>query len=174
VASRVPIDEEVYMVNISIPEPESIEWLLPESDAYEIVAENDQMLGMVFHEYGEYTIGMRTYVGKCYAVLYKSIRVMDKFDIENYEDADEAMLRSFTVFPNPARGQFTVNIELKEENPVTVYLINSGTGKVIDRKEGVGNKVYNEVFRLSDLPKGTYVVSLVSPKAKAVQKIILY
>ncbi|GHV59158.1 hypothetical protein FACS1894182_12820 [Bacteroidia bacterium] len=174
VASRVPVHEEVYLVNITVPEPESIEWILPASKGYEVISENDQMLALIFHEYGEYTIGMSSYVGKCYETVYKTIQVMDKIDIDDYQDADEAMLRSFTITPNPAKGQFIATVELKENAPVTLYLINTGNGKVIDKKQLNGSKVYREEFRFFDSTQGTYVLSLVSPKVKAVRKIIVY
>ncbi|MDR0541521.1 MAG: hypothetical protein LBH19_04835 [Dysgonamonadaceae bacterium] len=174
IASRVPVHEDVYAVNISTPEPESVEWILPDPEGYEVISKNDRVLALVFHEYGEYTIGMSTYVGKCYETVYKTIRVMDKIDIDDYQDADEAVLRSFIVAPNPAKEQFTATVELKEETPVTLYLINTGNGKVIDRKPLSGNRVYREVFRFFDSQQGTYIVSLVSPKVKAVRKVMLH
>jgi hypothetical protein len=173
-ASRVPIHDEVYMVNISEPAPESIEWLLPEKGSYEVFVENEEMLGIVFNDYGYYTVGMRSFSGKCWETVYKSIQVMDKIDIDNYVDADEPMLKSFTISPNPANGRFTVSIEMQSESPVDLYLIDSGTGSLVEKKHLNGNKAYKEVFEVSSSRKGTYVIGLSAPRAKAVHKVILY
>lgn len=172
-ASKVPINEEVYMVNIAIPAPESVEWILPETDAFEVITENQQILSMVFLEYGTYTLGMRSYSGNCWETVYKTIQVMNKHDIDNYEETDEPMLKAFTVSPNPAFQRFRVYIELKENSPVDLYLINSGNGAVAVRKSLSGSKVYSEWFEVPGSQQGTYVISLVAPKAQGVQKIIL-
>jgi hypothetical protein len=174
VASQVPIHDEVFFVNIATPAPESVEWILPESGDFEVITQNQQVLSVIFHDYGTYTFAMRSHSGKCWETVYKSVRVMDKIDIDNYEDADEPMLKSFTVSPNPASQRFWVNIELREDSPVDLYLIDSGTGTVSAHKRLTGNKIYRELFELPASRQGTYVVSLVAPKAKAVQKIILH
>ncbi|MDR3219228.1 MAG: hypothetical protein LBU22_09700 [Dysgonamonadaceae bacterium] len=173
VATKVPIYEEVYAVNIAFPEPESIEWVLPEKSGYELIAQNDQVLTLIFSEYGEFTIGMKCYSGNCWETVYKTLTVMDKIDIPDYEDADEPMLKSFTISPNPAESFFFVSIELKEASPVDLYLINTGTGAVVASKRLEGSKDYRAQFSVPLSRQGTYVLSLLSPKAKAVRKLIL-
>jgi hypothetical protein len=173
VSSKVPIHEEVFAVNIAFPEPESIEWILPEKSGYECIAQNDQVLTLMFSEYGEFTIGMKCYSGNCWETVYKTLTVMDKIDIPDYQDADEPMLKSFSISPNPAEGFFFVNIELKEAASVDLYLVNTGTGAVVASKRLEGNKDYREMFSVPLSRQGTYVISLLSPKAKAVRKLIL-
>jgi hypothetical protein len=173
VASQVPVNDEVFVVNVATPAPESVEWILPDSGDYEVITENQQVLSLIFHDYGTYAIGLRSYSGKCWETVYKAVKVMDKFDIDNYEDADEPMLKSFTINPNPASQRFMVSIELKENAAVDLYLINSGTGVVSAHKHLSDNKVYNEWFDVPSASKGTYVVSLVAPKAHGVKKVIL-
>ena len=83
-------------------------------------------------------------------------------------------MKSFTVSPNPASDRFLVHIELKEESPVTLYLIHTGNGNVLVQKNLSGKKVYNEWFEAPVSQQGTYVISLIAPKARGVQKVILY
>ena len=173
-ASQVPIHDEVFMMNIAVPAPESVEWILPESGDFEVITQNQQLLSIIFHDYGTYSIGMRSYSGNCWETVYKTVRVMDKFDIDHYEDDDEPLLKSFTISPNPASQRFRVDIELKEDSPVDLYLINSGTGVVSAHKQLSGGKVYSEWFEVPVSQQGTYVISLVAPKARGVQKLVLY
>jgi len=172
-ASKVPINDDVYAINVSMPEPDRVEWILPENGSFEVIDENDQLLAIIFHEYGDYIIGMKSFSGKCWEVTFKSVRVMDKIDIDNYEDADEPMLRSFTVMPNPALDHFTAVIELKEEAPVELFLINAGTGVIMQRKHLEGNAIYTETFNLLPTQKGTYILRLSAPKANSALKVIL-
>jgi hypothetical protein len=173
VASRVPIYDDVYLVNISDPAPDRVEWLLPEQEGYEVLSESQEVLTLAFHKYGEYTVGMRSYSGKCWETIYKSIQVMDKIDIDHYEEADGPMLKTFTISPNPAKERFTVSIELKETSPVNLYLIQVGTGKIIARRYLSGSKVYSEQFEHPNAQPGTYVLSLDSPLARAAKKLIV-
>ena len=171
-ASKAPINDEVYAVNISVPEPDKVEWILPEKGNFEVVDENNQLLAIIFHEYGDYIIGMKSFSGECWEISYKPVRIMDKIDIENYEDADEPMLRSFTVMPNPASDYFMAVVELKEAAPVELFLINSGTGVIMQHRQLKGNAIYREKFDLLPSQKGTYVLRLAAPKANAVLKVI--
>ena len=98
---------------------------------------------------------------------------MAAIDIDNYEDADEPMLLSFKVMPNPALDHFTAVIELKEEAPVELFLVNSGTGVIMQRRHLTGNTIYKEIFDLLPAEKGTYILRLAAPKANAVLKVIM-
>ena len=171
-ASKVPINDDVYAVNVSIPEPDKVEWILPEGDGFDVIDENNQLLAVIFRKYGDYIIGMKTFTGKCWEITYKSVRVMDKIDIDHFEEADEPMLRSFFVMPNPAVDHFTAVIELKEESSVDLLLVDSGTGVVMQRKQLKGGAVYKEVFNLPPTQKGTYILRLAAPKVNAIVKVI--
>jgi hypothetical protein len=172
-ASRVPINDDVHVINIAVPAPDGIEWILPEAGGFEVIEENSRFLSIIFREYGDYVIGMKAFSGKCWETTYRHVRVMDKIDIDHYEDADEPMLRSFSVWPNPASERFTAVIELKEKTSVELLLINSGTGAVVQRKQLKGGAVYTEVFNLPSPQKGAYVLSLSTSDTKAALKIII-
>ncbi len=175
VASRVPIYDEVLVVNISNPTPDGIEWILPgESGDFEVIQSDDSFLSLFFHAYGEYRIGMKSRLGKCEKIIFKTIQVMDKEDIPDYEDEDEPQLKQFLVSPNPNRGDFSVKLELREASPVVLQLVNSGTGQIVEKRYLQGAKQYDEQFHLQGIRKGTFVLNAYSPKVKIVQKIIVH
>lgn len=173
VASKVPIHDDVYAVNISNPIPDKTEWILPESGDFEVVADSDDALVIKFHSYGVYVIGMKTYLDKCWAIEYKTVQVMDKIYIDDYQDADEPLLVSFSVNPNPSTGLFSVKIELKEESPVELYLVNSA-GVLVARKSLSGQKEYTESFTAPSSENGTCILSLIAPNTKKALKVIIH
>lgn len=50
-------------MNITIPDPDRIEWILPEDCAYTVVDSSFYHLEVIFEECGDYIIGMKSYSG---------------------------------------------------------------------------------------------------------------
>ncbi len=175
IASQVPINDDVLVVNISDPAPDKIEWILPkgEGSVFEVIENNEDILNLIFRQYGNFTIGMISYSGNCTETAYKTVQVMDKENISNYEDADESVLKSFAVYPNPNPGYFEASIEIKEDTPATLILVNSGSGKILERRTLKGKKIHKEIFNITGNEKGTYILNLYSPKINSAKKVII-
>jgi len=173
IATKVPINDETYAINISNISADSVRWELPDDNEYEVLAQSEDALILVFHQYGEYIIGMKTYLGNCWETVYKSIQVMDKIDIDNYEDALEPEILSFNISPNPSRGAFTVHIEMKNDSPADLYILKTEDGSIMQKISLTGEKVYDKTISLP-LSDGTYVLNLVTSKAKMAKKVIIY
>ncbi len=174
VASKVPVNDNIYFVNITDPAPDSIVWLLPEEEAaYRVVSAGEDVLELIFSDYGEYVVGMQSYSGSCYETVYKTVKVMDKIDIEGYEDADGPMLRSFSVSPNPAVERFTAEIELGKNSPAVLLLIDSGTGRTLERRVLSKGHKFTETFELEGSAAGTCVLHLATPEVRSSVKVIV-
>jgi hypothetical protein len=61
---------------------------------------------------------------------------------------DEREISADEVYPNPASQRFRVDIELKDNSPVDLYLINTGAGVVSAHKRLSGAKTYSEWFEV--------------------------
>ncbi len=175
IASLVPINDEVLVINISNLAPDKIEWILPEGEGslFEVIDKSEDILNIIFKQYGNFSIGMTSYSKNCTETTYKMIQVMNKENISDYEDADEPILKSFAVYPNPNPGYFEATIEIKEDTPVVLLLVNSGSGKVIERRTLKGKKVHTETFNITGNEKGTYILNLYSSKIRSAKKVIL-
>ncbi len=175
VASQAPINDDVLVVNISDPAPDKIEWILPagEGSLFTVIDNNEDALNLIFRQYGSFVIGMISHSGECTETVYKTIQIMDKENISNYEDADEPILKSFSVYPNPNPGYFEASVEVKNDSPIILLLINSGSGKIIERRTLKGKKVHKESFNITGNEKGTYILNLYSPEIKSAKKVIL-
>ena len=175
VASQVPINDEILIINISNPLPDKIEWILPKGEGsfYEVIDNNEDILNLIFRQYCNFTIGMTSYSGNCTETVYKTIQVMAKENISNYEDADEPVLKSFSVYPNPNPGYFEASIELKDDKVILLQLINVGSGKILERRTLKGKRIHKEFFNISGSEKGNYILNLYSPEIKSSKKIII-
>ncbi|MDR1369477.1 MAG: T9SS type A sorting domain-containing protein [Dysgonamonadaceae bacterium] len=175
VASQAPLNDNLLVVNITDPTPDSIEWIVPEGEGslFEVIENSEDILNLIFKQYGYFTIGMVSYSGNCTETVYKTVQVMDKENISGYEDADEPILRSFSVHPNPNPGYFETLIEVKDNTPLSLQLIDSGSGKIIERRILKGKSIYKESFNITGNEKGTYLLNLYGSKTKSTKKVIL-
>lgn len=80
---------------------------------------------------------------------------------------------SFSCYPNPTAGQFTLTFTQKESGDVAIRILNVG-GKVI-RKDNVQNfnGTYNKNFDLSELEKGIYFVEVTNNSGVTSQRIVV-
>ncbi len=173
VASKVPVNDDIHFVNITTAGSDSIRWIIPKSGAFTVVSQDPQTMQVVFNELGSYIFGMRSFYGGCYETVYKTITVMNKFDIEDYEEVDSPVLKVFNVYPNPAKERFVVDIELGKASQGTLLLIDSGTGKTVERRVLKNNKQFRETFDLSGSGNRTYVLHLIAPEVRSSLKVIV-
>jgi len=171
VATQVPVNEEVVIVNISVPDPDRVEWILPEDYQLIVIDSSFYKLELIFPDCGTYIIGMKTYSGECYEISYKTIIVMNREDIHDLQEDSSAFLQSFSVSPNPTRGIVYVALELKEKSNAELLLINSGSGRIIEKRSLRNQSVYSETFQIGE-SSGVYILLLNTPKGRQFSKII--
>ncbi len=173
VASKVPIHDEIHFVNITDSKVDSIEWILPDGEGYSVASANQDVLEVIFSEYGVFTFGMRSFFGNCYETVCKSIHVMNKYDIEDYEDAEGPTLRVFSAYPNPAKERFSVEIELGKASKAVLSLIDSGTGRTVERRILNNDNKFKEEFYLPTGNSGTFILHLTAPEVRSSLKVIV-
>ena len=79
---------------------------------------------------------------------------------------------SFTIYPNPSQGVFTVDFNTKSNN--VSYVIYGMEGKLITQNtlNPTGGKVSQQI-NLSHLPSGTYVIQINNGGEKMTQQLII-
>ncbi|MDR0699875.1 MAG: T9SS type A sorting domain-containing protein [Tannerella sp.] len=169
-AAKAAATVPACFVNISRPAPESVEWLLPDDPSVLVTRETPEELEVVFGREGAYTVGLLSTVGACRQAVYKTVTVVNKYDLTEYEPQQEAFLKQFKLYPNPAAGQFTVLIELSEAAEIQLRLV-SVSGAVAETKPLSGSDRYEEVF--THRQAGAYILQLVSPKAVAAIHVVI-
>ena len=169
VASLIPRGKVIHAVNIIKTDVDRVEWILP--DEAIVAEETAQRVGMSFAQTGEYSIGLIGYLGQCSDIMYKTVKVLEPGEIEDYADT-EPFLKRFIVYPNPNDGNFTVEVELREPADYQLLLFNEN-GLLLESKE-IQNREWEETqFSNNSLGAGTYFLRFVSKEYASIFKVII-
>jgi hypothetical protein len=96
----------------------------------------------------------------------------------NIKDHSEAQSddgdSTFTLYPNPSRSGFRVNIasHLAEDGPVTIVIYNRA-GFIIQSINDLKNGLYQREIDLSGLSPGTYVVRITGRRFSEAKNLIV-
>jgi hypothetical protein len=171
VASQVFAGDTVVVVNISNPNPASVDWLIEASDSLEIVEQSDHQASVIFKYPGSYPIGLRSYVGDCFRDNIKTVTVMNPHD-RTSDFPGESLIEKFVVYPSPSNGTFQVEVKLTKEAPVRLRIVNTGSGIVFGDTRYQGDKDYSIPYRTT-FPAGVYAVLLETASGQTTVKIII-
>lgn len=169
VASLIPRGKTIHAINIIKTDVDRVEWILPD-DAF-IVEKTDDKAGISFARTGEYSIGFIAYLGECRDIMYKTVKVVESWEIEEYAD-EEPFLKRFIVSPNPNDGNFTVYVELRELSDYQLLLFNE-TGVLLDSKDIRNTEGEETLFNRGDLGAGVYYLRFVAKGYVSVFKLII-
>lgn len=154
VSSTVAVGDTVYMVEVSQPIPDSFEWYIEGN--YEVTSEGTYYINVIFNETGVFYVGIDAWLDGCLAQERKKIVVLEEGESteedEGSSSTESMKVNAFTASPNPASEYFNAYVELSETLPVTFYLVNIGTGQIIEQRTVTGLDNYTESF---DVPSVT-------------------
>jgi len=159
------------LANVNYPSPEKIEWLIPNDPNILIASMNDEYVDVIFYQNGIYTLGMRSIQGECEQVLYKSIEVVDSYEIPTEIEEQGEHLKEFIVYPNPSNGQFTAKIELGEPTDIRLRLYDI-FGGIVDERTLAGQSSYEIHYNINNGMHGVYVLQLIAKKVNTSVKLL--
>jgi len=164
------VDSVYTLVNISDPKPDSVQWILPASSSVNIISEQFGYAELVFADSGVYEVGLRTFFGTCEEEKVVKIIVVPGTDLPDNSFQRDPFIKRFISYPNPSNGTFSIDIQLQSDADVSLKLINTATGELIDtRKLNVPKETiipYNITTQI-----GTYILLLETPKGARSLKI---
>lgn len=147
IATQLYVNDTIAIVNISNPEPDRIEWVFNEKDPVKIVQKEQHLARVIFSETGNYTIGIRSYMGDCYKDVFRTVTVIEQ-DEELDDKFSQSLIEEFYVAPNPNDGNFHIVVKLSKESPIRLRIINFFNGTTVSDRRFSGRKEYREDYSL--------------------------
>ncbi|MBK6264765.1 hypothetical protein JKA74_06935 [Marivirga sp. S37H4] len=172
------VHDTIVMVDISKPQPQSVDWL--NEEAAEIISQSNLSQKIVFRETGTYKIGMTAHSGECSDYIEKWIEVTEKPDEELQDElhlsknAVEGKFLDILIHPNPNDGNFRLEVKMNVESELTVMLVNQQLAlKLKEIKTNKANKTHVIDFKEMHLPEGLYVLKIRSDFDEVSRKFIV-
>ncbi|UZO82094.1 T9SS type A sorting domain-containing protein [Aquimarina sp. ERC-38] len=173
-SSQIFLNDDLIMVDISFPVPDTVEWILPEEAKIKTNTADEVIL--TFSEPGVYQVGLKTTVGNCETTTIKEIAVLE----QNTEDINPSVtpdapknnIENFSMYPNPSDGKFTVAVELGTTGAVSVKVFSFVSNQMMAYEKADRNNSYQIPFDISNLPSGVYAVVLETSYGSSLQKIV--
>ena len=173
-SSQIFLNDDLIMVDISFPVPDTVEWILPKEANIKTNTADEVIL--TFAEPGVYQVGLKTTVGNCETTTLKEIAVLEQntedITTSTTPDAPKSTIENFTMYPNPSDGKFTVAVELGTIGAVSVKVFSFVSNQMMAYEKGTNNSTYNIPFDISNLSPGIYAVVLETPYGSSLQKIV--
>jgi hypothetical protein len=158
VSTEVFAGDTIVIANISNPAPDSVEWLIDDSDSLKVVEMDEHYARVVFTETGHYTVGFRAHKGGCYQDIHKTLTVINPGETRD-DTFGESLIDEFFAYPNPNDGNFNVKVGLNRTGAIRLRIINAGTGYTFSDKKYAGQKEYDIPYNMT-IPSGVYVIVL--------------
>jgi len=149
--------DTIVLVDISVPRPDSVKWLLPNS-VVKIGGDQFNPI-LVVNDTGSFVITMKGYFGKCIINSTKTIRfgVIDSTQANAYNANG---IKSCILYPNPNTGQFTIQVEFYNKQSASIQVWNTEPIKYFQQNFYDTNLIQLPV-NLSQLQNGSYLLRVI-------------
>jgi hypothetical protein len=165
-------DEPVMFINLSLPSPDSISWIVPNNPNIQVLSNNQNIAELKFTSTGTYSISLKSYKGGCEKIFTKKIIVLEPQPFDDLGQVQEPFIKTFTIAPNPNNGQFIVKVTLKEQAKIRLRMYNVLTNVQVSDRQESGSSQYTLPYNVN-APAGTYFLLLETPKGNIMYKIII-
>lgn len=163
-SSVVNAGDTVIMVDITKASHTVENWTLPDNATNVLNNDGNTIKQVVFNTPGTYNVRMLVRHGDaCMTPVSKPITVLAKEAKKEVNTAlgyKPELISSIKLYPNPSGGEFTVAIELSQNENVRVRLHGFSDNRLIEMREDSGKSSYEIAFNRSDINPGIYFVTI--------------
>ncbi len=149
--------DTIVLVDISVPKADSVHWILPPQA---LIIGGTMFNPMVFlNDTGQFLVTMKAYYGTCIINATKSISfaLADSLNATNYNANG---IKTFSLYPNPNTGQFTVFIEFYKKQNANIQAWDQSPFKHFQQNFYNVDNITLPID-LSQLINGTYVLRVI-------------
>ena len=168
--SQAFVGEDIVIINVSNPVSDTISWRIPTNVS--LVQETTEGVVLRFPAPGSYEVSMISEEGNCRKMITKVVQVHKARTIEDIGDIEGPLVKEFSVFPNPNKGNFKVTITLEKEAEISLRLFSLSANTIIEDQMLSGQKEYEVDYNIN-VPPGIYIILLESAKTRRIAKVII-
>lgn len=162
----------VVLVNTSPTQPETVEWVIPDSPDIQIINKTKDFLELKFSKLGSYEIGLKGTQGECEKTFYKKVIVEENTSGVNLNPEKASNVREFTILPNPNNGVFKVLVGLEKAAIINIRIIDMISHEVYPATKLTPSTYFTVPFNTS-LPGGSYLIILETGNEALVKKMLV-
>ncbi|MCX2744387.1 T9SS type A sorting domain-containing protein [Mangrovivirga sp. M17] len=152
-STEVNAMDTVLMIDLTTPEPDSIEWDL---QGFGTLLHNGQYYAEAQYEQaGTYPVKLTAHYFECAGTRSKNITVLEVQNPEGGRVDNVDFISDFTVYPNPSDGELTVQFTSAEEVAPEIK-IHDSQGQVLYEVTGSVGTEHSIDMNLFNLPAGMY------------------
>ena len=159
--SEAIVNEPLVFVDLSLPLPESMAWVIPDDPSILINEMDVGSMELVFTETGEYEIGLRALFQNCFSEIFKTILIEEgeAINSNNGRLADAEPKTEVSIYPNPASQQVNLIVGTPSRNKLTIQLMDVSKEVVI--KETLRGRLdYLVQWDVSEMMSGIYILMI--------------
>ena len=150
------VGDTVIVVDISWPLPDTIGWQF--NQEAEIIYAGADYAEVVFQTPGTYEIGVWAGKEACTDQYSRTITIIEGKERElNGRLANDDLIQSFKVYPNPTDGEFKVEVTLSNETEMGLQVIDLTGNQRVIHEVLTGSSKYQSEYNLAYKP-GLYMV----------------
>jgi hypothetical protein len=162
-------NDTIVLVDISVPKPDSVQWLLPVN----VTKIGGTMFSpvIVVNDTGSFNVTMKAFYGSCIINTTKTIKFgkVDSLAATNYNANG---IKSVILYPNPNNGQFSVDVEFYKKQNASIQVLSSN-GVQQFQQNFYDITLFSLPVNLTQLVNGAYVLRVIGEyDVKAISFII--
>lgn len=162
----------VVLVNISPTQPQTVEWVIPDTFDIQVINKTKDFLELKFSKLGAYEIGLKGTQGACEKTFYKKVIVEENTTGVNLNPEKASNVREFTILPNPNNGLFKVLVGLEKAAIINIRIIDMISHEVYPATKLTPSTYFTVPFNTS-LPGGSYLIILETGNEALVKKMLV-
>jgi hypothetical protein len=176
--SEATLGDTLYIFELSNLPLDSLKWEY-DTTAFNQIETGDEYYGLPYVlllqslKTGIYNIGLQAYSGGCYAPAVKQVEILVKSEDDPEDEwGITPLISNLTVYPNPNRGLFTVELDLKEVADVRFLLFEIASGICVDLRNVEGADSYKVEYDAQHL-QGVYALIVTAGSERRQAKIVI-
>ncbi|MBP5667529.1 MAG: hypothetical protein J6X32_05195 [Salinivirgaceae bacterium] len=172
-ASDASKDNTIALVELSNMKTDSIRWDFSTVD-FEVMDSSLYELQLKPNSIGRHDITLWAYSSGCVSYITKQVEISELPDTtDNIKLGYNPLIKSVTVKPNPTRGLFSVEVQLRESHDAEMTISSVSHGTQIEQRELTGEAEYSESFDLSNASDGVYILRISASDEHRVLKVLI-